>query len=234
MRMVMALARSRASFLTSCSSLRSCRVSCDFGQDLLGDLLVAVEEVQQFLAHPVDQVGADFGVAQLVLGLRFEHRVLEADRHRAHHAFAHVVALEFFPAVFVDRFEQAFPKRAQVRAAVAGVLAVDKGIEGLAVAAVAVGETELERLLGVMQRRVDGFAAVRLEVFHDQVQQAVAGLEDLAVENQLQAGVEIAVMAQPALDVFGLELDFLEDVRIGLEPDQRAVRFRRSCPSFRS
>ena len=94
MRMVMALARSRASFLTSCSSLRSWRVSWTLASDLLGDLLVAVEEVQQLLAHPVDQFGADFGVAELVLGLRLEHRVLQPDRHRADHALAHVVAFE--------------------------------------------------------------------------------------------------------------------------------------------
>ncbi len=95
MRRVMALARSRASFLTSCNSLRNCWVSCDLGHDFFGDLLVAVEEMEQFLAHGVDQLGADFGVAQLVLGLRLEDRVLEADGHRADHALAHVVALEF-------------------------------------------------------------------------------------------------------------------------------------------
>ena len=94
----------------------------------------------------IDQVGADFGVAEFVLGLRFEHRVLQANRHRADHAFAHVVAFEFLLAVFVHGLEQAFAEGAQVRAAVAGVLAVDEGIKRFAVAAVAVRETELERL----------------------------------------------------------------------------------------
>ena len=98
MRMVMALARSRASFFTSCNSLRSCLGVLDLGDDLLGDLLVAVEEVQQLLAHPVHQLGADFRVAQLVLGLRLEHRVLQPDGHRADHALAHVVAVELLVA----------------------------------------------------------------------------------------------------------------------------------------
>ena len=96
--------------------------------------LVALEKVQQFLAHVVDQFGADFRVAQLVLGLRLEHRVFQADRHRADHAFAHVVALVFAVAILVHRLEQAFAERAQVRAAVAGVLAVDERIKRLAVA----------------------------------------------------------------------------------------------------
>ena len=161
MRMVMALARSRASFLTSCNSLRNCCVSCDLGDDFFGDVLVAVEKVQQFLAHVVDQFGADFRVAELVLGLRFKHRVLQADGHRADHAFAHVVAFVFALGVFVDRLEQAFAKRAQVRAAVAGVLAVDEGIKRLAVAAVAVRETKFQRLARVMQRRINRLAAVR-------------------------------------------------------------------------
>ena len=54
-----------------------------------------------------------------------------------------------------------------------------KEIEGLAVAAVAVGETEFERLFGVMERRINRLAAVGAQILQDQVQQAVAGLEDV-------------------------------------------------------
>jgi hypothetical protein len=90
--------------------------------------------MQQFLAHVVDQFGADFRVAQLVLGLRLEHRVFQPDGHRADHALAHVVAFEFAVAVFIDRLEQTFAEGAQMRAAVAGVLAVDERIKRLAVA----------------------------------------------------------------------------------------------------
>ena len=152
----------------------------DLGDDLLGDLLVAVEEVEEFLPHPVDEVRADFRVPELVLGLGLENRVLQPDGYRADHAFADVVAFEFLPSVFIDGLEQAFSESAEVGAAVAGVLAVDKGIEGLAVAAVAMGETELEGFVRVMERRINGLAAIGLQVLHDQVEQSVAGLEDLA------------------------------------------------------
>ena len=91
----------------------------DLGDDLFGDFLVAIEEMEQFLAHAVDQVGADFGVAELVLGLRLEDRVLEPDGHGADHALAHVVAFEFLVAIFVDGLEQALAEGAQVGAAVA-------------------------------------------------------------------------------------------------------------------
>ncbi len=144
----------------------------DLRDDLRRDVLVAIEEVQQLLAHRVHQLGANLRVAELVLGLRLEHRVLQANRHRADHALAHVVALELALGVFVHRLEQAFAKRAQVRAAIAGVLAVDERIERLAVAAVAVRETELERLARVMQRRINRLRAVRLQILHHEIHAA--------------------------------------------------------------
>jgi hypothetical protein len=69
-------------------------VSSTFATTELGALGVAV---QQVLDHPLrllHQVGADLGVAQLVLGLRLEDRVLQADGHRADQPLPHVVALE--------------------------------------------------------------------------------------------------------------------------------------------
>ena len=51
----------------------------DLGDNLLGNILVAIEELQELLAHPVHQVRPDFRVAQLILRLRLEHRVLQAD-----------------------------------------------------------------------------------------------------------------------------------------------------------
>ncbi len=93
--MVTALARSRASFLTSCNSLRNCWVSWTLAMIFSATSLVAVEEMQQLLAYGVDQLGADFRVAQFVLGLRLEDRVFDPNGHRADHAFAHVVPLEF-------------------------------------------------------------------------------------------------------------------------------------------
>src|SRR5262249_53187299 len=134
----------------------------DFRDDLFGNFLVAIEEMEQFLADTIDEVGADFRVAKLVFGLRFEDSVLEADRDSSDHALADVVALEFLAAVLVDGFEQPLPKGAEVRAAVASVLAVYERIESFAVPAVAMREAELEHFFRVMERGVDRFAAVRL------------------------------------------------------------------------
>ncbi|OQA29020.1 MAG: hypothetical protein BWY57_03402 [Betaproteobacteria bacterium ADurb.Bin341] len=66
--------------------------------------------VQHLLDHALDfghEIGTDLLIAQFILGLRLENRVFEPDRDRADDAFAHVVAVEFFLAEFVDRFEQA-------------------------------------------------------------------------------------------------------------------------------
>ncbi len=195
----------------------------DLGENFFGDFLVAIEKVKQLLADAVHEVGANFGVAKLVLGLGFEYRVLQPDGHRANHALAHIVAFKLFAAIFVDSFKQSFAKGAQVRAAITGVLAVDERIKGLAVTAIAMGKAELERLLRVMKGGIDRLAAVGLQIFHDEVQQAVARLEGLAVVEQLQARVEITVMPQPSFDMFGQKLDFFKNLGIGFEAYERAV-----------
>ncbi len=198
-----------------------------FSTIFVGDVLVAIEEVQQLLAHRVHQLGANLRVAQLVLRLRFEHRVLQTNRHRANHALAHVVALELALGVFVHRLEQALAKRTQVRAAVARVLAVDERIKRLAVTRIAVRETKLQRLARVMQRRINRLRAVRLQILQHEIHQPAPRDESLAVELQLQPRVEVSVMAQPLLDVFALELRVLENLRVRLELDISSIRFRR-------
>ena len=112
-----------------------------------------------------------------------------------------------------------------MRPAIGRILAVDKGEEGLAIAAVAVGKTKLQRLIGVMERRINRLAVVGLQLFHHQIEQTVAGLEDLPVINQLQARIQIAVMAQPPFDVLRLEQDFFENSGVWFEADERPVRF---------
>ena len=124
----------------------------DLRDDRLRDLFVALEKVQQLLAHVVDEFGADFRIAQLVLRLRLEDGVFEANGNCANHRFADIVTLELAVAILVHRLEQTFAERTEMRAAVAGVLPVDEGIKRLAVTRVAVGETELQRLARVMQR----------------------------------------------------------------------------------
>ena len=73
-----------------------------------------------------------------------------------------------------------------MRPAVAGVLAVDEGIKGLAIAAIGVREAKLQRFLGVMQRRINRFAAVGLQIFQHQIQQAVAGWKVLPLKMSLR------------------------------------------------
>jgi hypothetical protein len=197
----------------------------DFRDDFFRDLFVAIEEVEKFFADAIDEFSADFGVAEFVFGLRFEDGVFQANGDCADHAFADVVAFEFLLPVLVDGFQEAFAECAEVRAAVAGVLAIDEGIKAFAETAVAVSEAEFEGLFGVMQRRIDGLTVVGLEIFHDEVEQAVAGLEGFAVVDELEAGVEVAVMAQAALDVFRAKFGFFEDGRVGFEFDERAVGF---------
>ena len=123
-----------------------------------------------------------------------------------------------------------------MRAAIARVLAVDERIKRLAIAGIAVRETEFERLARVMQRRIDRLAAIAGQVFHHQVHQAVARLEHLGFgqrrrfQNQFQPRVQVTVMPQPPFDMFGLERDFLENRRVGLESDQRSVRLVGNFP----
>ena len=112
-----------------------------------------------------------------------------------------------------------------MRAAVGRILPVDKGVKSFAEAAVTVGETKLQRLLRIMERRIDRLAVVCLQIFHHQVQQSVAGLERLAVEDQLQAGVEVTIMPQPSFHVFRLEEDLFENGRVRLEANEGAVWF---------
>src|SRR5439155_24689998 len=76
-----------------------------------------------------------------------------------------------------------------------------------------------------MQRRVNRLAAVGLEILNHQVEQPVLGLKSRAVEDELQARVEISVMAQAFLDEIGMEFYFFEDLRVRLEFDYGSVRF---------
>ena len=140
--------------------------------------------MEQLFADLVDQLGTEFSVAEFVLGLRLEDGVLEANRHRPDHALADVVPFVASLGILVHRLEQALAECAEVRAAVGGVLAVDEREESLAVAAVGVGEAELQCLARVVERRIDGLGVVRLQVRHHEVEQAVARLEGVAVEDE--------------------------------------------------
>src|SRR4026209_1357453 len=112
-----------------------------------------------------------------------------------------------------------------MRAAIRSVLAVYERVEAFAVAAVGVRETELECLAGVMERRINGLTPIGFEVFEHQVQKAVARLKGLAIEDQLQPGIQVAVMAQAALDVLGAKIDFLKYFRVRDKLNQGSIGF---------
>ena len=190
----------------------------DLGQDLLGDLLVAIEELQQFLAHALTS-----SVRISVLPSLF----LVCDSNTG--SFSRIATAptmlsrtsspsNLLVGVFVDRLEQAFAEGAQVRAAVAGVLAVDEGIKRLAVAAVAVGEAELQRLA---RRNAAADRSARCRPLAGLPSPGPSGRcatgTSWPLIDQPQAGVQVAVMPQPPLDVLGAELDFLENLRVRLE-----------------
>src|SRR6266540_224034 len=193
-------------------------------QDVPGDLLVAIEEMKEFLADFVDEIGTDFRVAKLVLGLRLEDGILQSNGDRADHRFAHVIAVVPALGVFVHRLEQALAEGAEVRAAVGRVLAVDERIESLPVTAVGVGETELQHLAGVVERRINRLGVVLRQLLEHQVVQAVTALERLAIEDQFEPAVEVGVVTQALLDKVGAELGGVENRRIRLEGDEGAVR----------
>ena len=146
MRMVMALARSRASFLTSCNSLRNCWVSSTFAMIFSAISLLRLKKCSNssrtWLTRSVriSVLPSLFFVCDSNTG-SFS-RIATAPTMLSRTSSPSNLSL----AYSLTALSKPFAKRAQVRAAVAGVLAVDEGIKRLAVTAVAVRETKLQRL----------------------------------------------------------------------------------------
>ena len=155
----------------------------------------------------------------LFLVCDLEHRRLELYRDGARDAFAHVEAGVVLFVKLVDAFEDALAERGQVRAAVAGELAINKRKIGLAVVG-GMGEGEFEELRLVM---ADGVHGALAHLLLKQVQKPVFRLERLLVEDELEAGVEAGVIPEPALDVLIIERIFAEELGVGRELDERAV-----------
>ena len=174
------------------------------------DLLVHAEIVVQVLGHEVVDVGADGGAdvgleragfvvelllphvvgPELGLGLAFEVRLLDLDADGAHDALAAVLGLVVLLEELLERLGDGLAVGGEVRAAVAGVLAVDEGGDVLAVG-VAVAQHDLDVLALEVDGRVEGLVA---EVLVDEVQQAVLGLVGGAVEVEGQPLLEVGVV----------------------------------------
>ena len=91
----------------------------DLGFEELRRLAVLVEKIDHAGLDFRNDPAADFGVAELVFGLRLEHRALELYGDGARDAFAHVNAVLVLLVKLVDALEEPFAERGQVRAAVA-------------------------------------------------------------------------------------------------------------------
>ena len=137
-----------------------------------------MQQVEDRLADLADETATDFGVAEFVLGLCFEDRLLQADRDGPDDAVADVLTVKLLFCEVVDGLEQAFAECALMRAAVRRVLPVDEGEVVLAETS-RVSERQLQRLRAHVHRQVGRFA---LGVLADQVEEPPVGDETLAVD----------------------------------------------------
>ena len=214
------------------------------GLDLVLDdrdnLLVDVEVVVQILRDEVVDVGADGGAdvglersrfvvylllphvvgSELGLGLAFEVRLLDLDADGAHDALAAVGGVVVLLEELLERLGDGLAVGGQVRAAVAGVLAVDKGGDVLAVG-VAVAQDDLDVLALEVDGRVERLVAE--EVLVDEVQQAVFRLVRGPVEREGEAFLEVGVVLDHRLHVVHVVGVFAEHHGVGGEGHERAV-----------
>ena len=156
-----------------------------------------MQEVQHLFPDFGDQFGSDLRVAKFVFGLRLKHRFLQTDGDGPHHAFADVIAIILAFGILVDGLQEPLAESAEVGATIRGVLPVDKREEGLTGASLAVGEAEFQCLGAEIEGRVDG---IFFHFFLDQIQKAFSGIKGFSVVDQLQAGVEIAVVLEAFFD----------------------------------
>ena len=208
----------------------------DLGQDDVGHVEVFVQVVVQVSGEEVQHrlrerraVRAFLLVlphifrAELHLGLAFELGLLDADAHGADDGLPDVHGIEIFLVEILEHLGDGFLEGRQVRAAQRGVLAVDEGVDVLAIAA-AVGEGHLDVLRLQVDRGIEGLFVDGLV---EQVEQAVLRFVLLAVEGEFQADVEVRIVAQHRVDVLGVVFIRLEEGVVGDERDERAVFLRR-------
>ena len=198
-------------------------VAGDLVEQDIGDFAVLVQEIDDGVPHRRDDGSAHIGVAELVLGLRLEDRILDLDRDRAYHAVANLVGLVVLAGEFVDSLEHPLLECREMGAAVVGVLPVDETETGLAVV-VTVGEREFDRFGAVGDDIVEPLLA---GLGFEQILKSVGGVVALAVEVERKPAVEIGVHPEPFLDVFELESVVGKELRIGHEADERTVLLRR-------
>ena len=211
---------------------------------LVGDLArgrrVFLEELGELVVHDLLDEPLDVGVAQLGLRLPLELRLGQPHRDDGRQALAHVVArhgaLEALekPVGLGVRRDPSGHGRAEaceVRAAFASVDVIGEREHALLVAVVVL-ERDLDldvaaRALEVQHLRMDG-RLVLVQVLDELddaalVEEGVGALVALVLDDDLEAAVEEGQLPQPVRERVEGERGLLEDLRIGLEADDRAV-----------
>ncbi len=181
-----------------------------------------VEVVADKILDPVDNDSPDLRVAQLVLGLGLEDRILDLHRHRADNAFPHILAQEFLAGELVDAFQDPFAEGREMGAAFVGIGAVDKGEVVLAIA-LGMAEGEFQGLVLVIEGLIQ---PALLDLIVQQIKQAVGGKEAFLFQVKFQTGVEIGIAPQPFADKLQVKGILLEMRVVGQKLDQGAVLFR--------
>ena len=188
----------------------------DLGDELLGLGRRAVESGLDLLLHLLDELGLDVVHHELDLRLPFEDGVHDPHRHRAEKAVANVVAVELLlRVVVVERLGERLLERREVRAAVGRVLAVDERVVFLA-EAVGVREDYLERLRLHVERLVE---LLELRLVGDEVGKPAVGADLLAVQDDGEPRVHVAVHLHAPEDVLLAHLELLQHLEVGLVAD---------------
>ena len=188
----------------------------DFGDELVGLGRRAVESGLDLLLHLLDELGLDVVHHELDLRLSFEDRVHDPHRHRAEKAVANVITVELLlRVVVVERLGERLLERREVRAAIGRVLAVDERVVFLA-EAIGVREDYLERLRLHVERLVE---LLELRLVSDEVREPAVGADLLAVQDNRQPRVHVAVHLHAPEDVFLAHLELLQHLEVGLVAD---------------
>ncbi len=106
-----------------------------------------------------------------------------------------------------------------MRPAVLGILTIDKGKIGLAIAR-GVEEGKLKGFAPVVERLVK---TVIFDLFIQEIEKAVLGKDRLAIEDKGEARIKVGVVPKPFGDELFLEAEFLKDLGIGDKFDIGAV-----------
>ena len=126
---------------------------------------VAVEIVLHGLADRRNDPAFHIGVAEFVLRLGFEHRILQLDRDGADDSSAQILRIVILSGIFVDGAQKGLLERGFMRSAVVGILPVHE--RKIALSEVRhVRESKFERLVLVVDDLVETFI---LDAVFDQV-----------------------------------------------------------------